>query len=185
MRTITTTTTAYTFDELTDSQKQHAIDNLYAFNVDCDWWDGVYEDAATIGLKITSFDLGRAQEITGDFLEDAHQVATQILKEHGDSCDTHQTALDYLEERKRLLVEQCQDEADFLCIRFDTYCREIFEYEYYDIDTEEIDKEFLNSLLGDYFSSLRREHEYLTSEEAIVETIEANEYEFTENGDLI
>jgi hypothetical protein len=29
---------------------------------------------------------------------------------------------------------------------------------------------------------LRQEYEYLTSEGAIIETIEANEYEFTEEG---
>ena len=31
---------------------------------------------------------------------------------------------------------------------------------------------------------LRREYDYFTSEEAIIETIEANEYEFDENGNL-
>jgi predicted transcriptional regulator len=32
---------------------------------------------------------------------------------------------------------------------------------------------------------LQKEYEYLTSEEAIIETIEANEYEFTEKGEMI
>jgi len=31
---------------------------------------------------------------------------------------------------------------------------------------------------------LQKEYEYETSEEAIVETIKANEYEFTEDGNL-
>jgi len=32
---------------------------------------------------------------------------------------------------------------------------------------------------------LQKEYEYQMSDEAIIETIEANEYEFTENGKLI
>ena len=31
---------------------------------------------------------------------------------------------------------------------------------------------------------LRNEYEYLTSEEAVIESIRANEYEFTEDGKL-
>jgi len=31
---------------------------------------------------------------------------------------------------------------------------------------------------------LQHEHDYLTSEEAIIETIEANDYDFTANGDI-
>lgn len=46
----------------------------------------------------------------------------------------------------------------------------------------DIDNEFRLSILEDYRIMLQKEYEYQTSEEAIVETIEANEYEFTEDG---
>lgn len=46
----------------------------------------------------------------------------------------------------------------------------------------EIEDDFLKSLLNDYLKSLRDEYDYQTSEKAIIETIEANEYEFTEDG---
>ncbi len=42
---------------------------------------------------------------------------------------------------------------------------------------------FLNSLIEDYSIILQKESEYLMSNEAIIETIEANEYEFKANGD--
>ena len=44
--------------------------------------------------------------------------------------------------------------------------------------------DFLQSLCEDYRIILRNEYEYLTSEEAIIETIESNEYYFTEDGKL-
>ena len=40
------------------------------------------------------------------------------------------------------------------------------------------------ALLNDYLSLLSNEYEYLISDEAIKETITANEYEFYENGKL-
>jgi hypothetical protein len=54
-----------------------------------------------------------------------------------------------------------------------------------EVDTEDIDANFLRSLLEDYRIMLQKEYEYLTSEETIIETIEANEYEFTEKGEMI
>jgi hypothetical protein len=48
----------------------------------------------------------------------------------------------------------------------------------------EIEEDFLNGLLEDYSIILQKEFEYLTSDECITETILANEYDFTENGDL-
>jgi hypothetical protein len=45
-------------------------------------------------------------------------------------------------------------------------------------------EEWNRALLEEYLVILKKEFEYLTSEEAIVETIRANDYEFTEDGKL-
>jgi hypothetical protein len=50
-------------------------------------------------------------------------------------------------------------------------------------DGEDI-RGFLHHLLEDYRLMLQEEYEYLISEEAIIEAIEANDYEFTEDGRL-
>lgn len=50
---------------------------------------------------------------------------------------------------------------------------------------EDNEEEFTKLLLEEYLSILRKEYEYLTSEEAIIDTIEANEYEFTKDGELV
>ena len=47
-----------------------------------------------------------------------------------------------------------------------------------------LEAEFLKSILEDYSIILQKEYEYLTSREAVEETIEANDYHFTENGNL-
>jgi hypothetical protein len=44
--------------------------------------------------------------------------------------------------------------------------------------------EALNGKLEEFLSQLREAYDYLTSEEAIKETIISNEYEFTINGDF-
>jgi len=184
MRTETVTINIYQFAELSVEGQEKAINNLFDINVDHDWWDFTYEDAERIGLKITSFDLDRYRHCKGEFIESAVDVAKAILAEHGEHCDTYRTAQDYLIEYKRSVIRQCQDDADMFCVpgsssgysEYCDYCNEI--------DTEDIDLEFLKSLLEDYSMMLQRECDYLTSEKAIIETIEANEYEFTANGKL-
>lgn len=49
---------------------------------------------------------------------------------------------------------------------------------------EDNTEQFEKDLLEEYLSILRDDYEYLTSEEAIIETIHANEYEFYEDGRL-
>ena len=81
----------------------------------------------------------------------------------------------------------CQEDADMLCMPGEARDWDFITYaEYGDPeDLEDLNKEFLRSLCEDYRIILQKEYEYLTSEEAIIETIEVNEYEFTEEGELI
>lgn len=194
MRTITTTKTVYTFDELSEKAKEKAITKCYDTNVDYEWWENVYEDAENIGLKISEFDIGRGSYVKGDFLLLAYDVAQAIIKEHGAECETFKTALNYIETRREHIqkekLEHAQLFADDLC-RVDkdqfTWNGLIYGENYLDdenINTDEIDDEFLQSLCEDYRIMLQREYEFLTSEEAIIETIQANEYEFDEEGNI-
>jgi hypothetical protein len=47
---------------------------------------------------------------------------------------------------------------------------------------QDIEDEFLKSLCEDYSIMLQNESEYLQSDAAIIEAINANEYEFLEDG---
>ena len=156
MRTIRTK--VYQFSELSKDAQQKAIEVMAEINVDHDWWQSVYEDAANIGLKITGFDIDRGSYCKGEFIEDAQYTGEKILSEHGKICETYKTASEFIADREKLDIDEQENEL------------------------EELEMEFLNSLLEDYRIMLTKEYEYQTSEAAIIETIEANEYEFKADG---
>lgn len=148
-------TKVFTFAELSEDVKDKAIEKLYDLNVDHDWWDSVYDDAKNIGLKITEFDIDRGAYARGNFIGSAKETAEKIIANHGPDCETVATSKSYLRELQDL-----------------------------DGHDKEINREFLQSLLEDYRIMLSKEYDYLTSREAIIETIESNEYEFDEHGNL-
>jgi len=159
MRTICTN--VYQFNELNKQAKQNAIENMYDININYSWWDSTYEDAANAGLKLTSFNIDRGNYCNGKFINSAQDCAQLIIKNHGKECSTYMTASNFLRD----LIKSINDD--------DTNEDAI----------EELEEEFLKSILEDYRIILSNEYDYLTGREAIIETIEANEYEFTEEGE--
>ena len=156
----------YQFSELSEDAKEKAISKLYDINVDFDWWSYLYEDAKQIGLKIKEFDLDRNRYCKGEFINFPTETAEKILLEHGKDCETYKTAKEFLNDLNELTskfenIEDCPED-----------------------DIEDLENEFLYSLCKDYSILLQKECEYLQSSEAIIETIEANEYYFDENGNL-
>ena len=167
MRTETTTRTIYKFDELSDSAKDKALDNCRDYEVENDWWEQVYEDASQVGIKITSFDIDRASYCKGE-IPDTEQQAHNIVDNHGEACDTYKVAAAYLKERDET-IDTFKEDAD---------------EDYKDEKLDDLGEEFTKAILEEYLSILRKEYEYLTSDEAVKEMIEANEYEFTKKGEL-
>lgn len=150
--------TIFEFNELTEDAQQKAIDNLSDINVDFDWWDFTYNDAALIGLNITGFDIGKGSCVDGDMTESPEEVARLIMENHGPVCETYKDAINFLEE-----VKGWDDESQAF---------------------EEAALEFERTIKEDYRIILSNEYDFLTSEEAIKETIEVNEYEFTADGKI-
>jgi hypothetical protein len=148
--------------------QEKVIERLYSINVDHDWWEFVYYDAEHVNLKISEFDLDRASYCQVSFLTSAKDTANLIIKEHGDTCETYADAQNYLKDRQALEAQDPDNEI-------------------LDIDNkiEDLDEEFLRTLQEDYLIILQKEYEYRTSREAIIEHIEANEYEFTKEGSMI
>jgi len=167
MRTIETK--VYLFNELNEAGKQNAINLNDVINVNFDWWECTYEDASNIGLKITSFDLDRGRHAEGNFIFEAKDVIDAILENHGESCETYKTATEF----KKKLFPLIEKESKL-------------EYRNYDLEAEieDLTDEFLQSILEDYSIILQEESEYLQSDEYIIETIIANQYEFTEEGNI-
>lgn len=175
MRTIETK--IYTFAELSDEAKEKAIQNLSDINVNFQWWESTYEDAKNIGLNITSFDLDRNRHAKGEFISYAYDCAKKIVSNHGKDCETYKTAETFIFDYDSLVKKYSDG------IKTNVVTEEN-EYYFY-CDCEELEAEFLRSILEDYSIILQNECEYLQSDEAIIQTIGANEYEFTEDGNQI
>ena len=164
----------YKFSELSDKAKKRALEDERPFHPLDEWWDVQYEDAANIGLKITGFDIDRRNDCKGEFTLSAEEVAANILRDHGDVCDTYKAAESYLEKQQVALAEYLEEEAKEDGDR-DTL------YEKVDVLIAIADK-FLKELCDCYWKALCTDYDLYTSDEAIIEHIEANEYEFTKSG---
>jgi len=162
----------FKFDELSDKAKEKAIEENYNWNVLYDWYDNVYEDAKNVGIEINGFDIDRGNYCQIENFDDWHIIADKIMQEYGENCQTYKIAEFYLKERDEIIDTAIRDENGD------------FENEY-EIDNllDDLEEDFKNDLSEEYVSILRKVYEYLTSEEAIIETLEANEIEFTINGE--
>lgn len=162
----------FKFNELNEEAKQNAISNLYNINIDYNWWEFIYEDAKNIGLKITSFNLDRNRYAKGEFILNAPEVAQNILSNHGKECETYKTAESFLEVWQPIFNAYMDEES------------EKYESSESEDEMQELEDDFLNSLLDDYSIILQNACDYLQSDESIIDTIEANDYEFTEDGEM-
>lgn len=157
----TVSITLYQYSELNDDAKEVARD-WYRESATSDVYDHsceyVKEDAAAIGLAIVQ--LTEREPSEGSFTKSPPEVIKAIMENHGAECETYRTA----ERFKKLFAEICGGDDEAL----DRY--------------DEVKKDFLEMLLEDYRVMRDREDEYQLSDEVIAENIEANEYDFTEDG---
>lgn len=163
MRTIRTK--VYQFSELSKAAKLKAIE-WYRMADYGDWqfvWDYIKEDAKEIGLKVIELSDHKVNE--GEFMLSAHEVAANIIRDHGNECETYKTAQSFLDT-----VNDIQGNCPEM---------EGGDYESEMMDAED---EFLKSLLEDYRIMYNQDIDYQNSDEAITEAITINEYEFKADG---
>lgn len=152
----TKTINVYQYSELKDNAKEKA-NQWFLEGEDLQFqWECMQEDAKNVGIELKGTHNG---SMKGSLLLDFSQVLANILKEHGESCETWKTAKKYKNEYSKLTEEEIND------------CKD-----------EELREEFLQSILEDYRIMWEKEEEYCRSQEYISEMMEANEYEFDENG---
>ncbi len=179
------TTLIFTFDELDCAAQDRAIRAYSGINVDgTNWWEHIYTDADTIGLKISEFDLGNAKKIRGKLTVDLPDCCRLIRANHGKNCETFEIAQVYLKSyaiafehwRK---TETQQDPETYGDYSIADWWR---EFSYSDRATD-ITGDFERMLLEDYFSTLDKEYDYQTDYDAVRDSIRCNELGFLENGD--
>jgi len=187
----------YKFKELPKETKEKVINKLWDINVQWDWWDGVYsleqEKFNKIGIKFdekkTYFSLGRDWHIHSDkmWVEDEDKFADALVK---DKVIPKELAKGI----KEGVVQAGIDTTSYAMGRgVNTLNMDVFNI---DNPKEEekmqklVDKydepvnEWFKNKMNEFHDHLKEQHDYLASEEAIIETIEANEYEFKEDGEL-
>ncbi len=168
-------TKLYPFDELSEDAKEKAVQDLCNINVDYEWYESTYEDAVQVKLNLLAFDLDGGGDCRGEFIEYAKDTADAIIENHGRMGETYKTAIEFIEDSAKLYM--------IYPVKLDDDGEDENEYDR-EKEQAELDGEFLKSILEDYRIILQKEYEHLTSETGIIETIEANEYEFTEDGKL-
>lgn len=194
--------TVYKFSELDDRAKERAMDNWREHHLDYDWWDCVYEDADQVA-ELLGIELSRKTRNTptiwfngfyhqgsGSSFEGSYSYAkgaVKAIKEYAPKDETlHQIARDLQDiQRKhfyglRATIEPSNRETS---IRVNV---ENVHHIYGDASeaAEEAITEAMNDFNHWVFKRLESEYEYLMSDEAIAESIEANEARFEEDGTL-
>jgi hypothetical protein len=169
----------YKFNELTEDQKQKVVDRYADINVDHEWYDddGFQEDASEYGIKIDmnqiSFDLDRGSYAAFDTFNHSRKVNWR--------CPI------VIEDVKKFVKKAGikYNGDNYISIGHNHYAggliKNTIETDY---EEEDVLQETLNEMLDKILSSLKKSYDYLTSEEAIIETLQANDYYFTEDGKI-
>ena len=207
MRTIETV--VYKYDELSESAQQTAREWYLEGGLDYFWWDFSYEDFARVA-EILGIDLSQKPIplMNGKHRYEPEIYFTGFYSQGSGSSfvGTYSYAKGAVakikayapqDEELHRIAQALQDiqrkhfyrlTADITSVR-DHYIRvEVNDSEncYRDIGDAEND---VRGLMNDFnnwmFKRLEDEYEYLTSDEAVAESIIANEYEFDEDGNWV
>ncbi len=164
----------YQFDELSEEAKEKALQKLRDINVDYDWWElyyeGFREELREIGTEAEDFgfDLGRGAYLyinKGCFVDQRRFLKSAgVDLRRGEAKDALQYGIELC--TKHLGGGDAYNYCDPNNLEDVNIC------------------EYLKDVLRGFWKELRDAYDYLISDEAVVETIEANEYEFTEEGEL-
>lgn len=154
----------YKFNELSDQAKEKALQYFRQDSFIGEMaWDTVKEDAKSIGLILQGTD--HRDNMTGYFKDYPEDCALAIIANHGTQCETYKTAQTFLDaiEPYAELNDLTHEEEGKL---------------------QEIKEEFKRSILEDYRIMYEKEIDYQYSDSALTEMIEANDFDFLENGTL-
>ena len=187
--------TVYAFAELSDDAKDRALNAFRDINVEYDWWDGAYDMICTAG-KLLGLDIDRIHFDTDLYCifnadyEYARGAVKAVRKEFSWAVkavrDEFQWADDLCKIAKDLQALQKRHFYSLSCAVKEG--RTTNRYSCFRFG-EDYECEDLGDIIDDFAHwariLLRDEYDYLTSDEAVKEAIEANGYEFTADGKLI
>ncbi len=194
------TITLYNFDELSEHVQETVLENLYSLNIDHEWWDCTFQDAKEMGLLLgievdDIFFSGFSSQGDGACFEGSYAYAKGCAKEIRKYAPQDETLHDLADRLVALqkpffycLTARVSHSGNYyheLSTDINIYAemntgREFFVSEATENELNDILRGFMSWL----YRQLEKDHDYRTSPEAIKECIEANEYQFRENGDI-
>ena len=164
----------YEFSELNDAAKNRAIERFREINVDYEWWSCTYDGMAESGMIIREFDTYRGTIESN--IDDKYETAQTIISDFGEAMELSIVSKQFLADRDALIEKYGEgNSTDGYAVK-EEYLNE------YDDDLDELESEYHHDLNEAMLQWLREEYEYLISDEAVIDSIEANKYEFTEDG---
>ena len=169
----TQTIITYNFSELNEEAKEFALNKNRELGISDYWYTDTFHDAEEVGIRISTFDLDRAQKIGGEFVWEHIQVADLIMDNHGESCSTYKVAEQFRKERDELCDQWQKNENG-----------ELDNVDELDEKLDELENQFEKAILWQYWVILSKEYEYLFSDEFLADHFENNEYQFTEKGTI-
>lgn len=197
MRTITIKKTVYNYSDLLLAEnkelKNKVIQKEYAININHDWENlETYETAANL-LGFYNFKIyysGFHSQGDGACFESKYQYEKQsikkVKKEFPKWIELHEIAK-RLKDLQKVNFYQVLGGSKHSGFYYHENCMQIDleRNDYKEITNES----YFISVFKDFakliYKSLNSDYDYLTSEEAILETIEANGYEFDQYGNII
>jgi len=187
MRTETYTRTFAKFDELTKEQQAKVLDNLRDINVNFNGWhDGVQDDFINILELLGFYDI---KTFFSGFWSQGDGASFSAKFTVPQTKKELKTRLKALNEHAPTYFKETGLDKDFLTLDFSYALENEESYEvikqngrYVHQNTMYCDnvglQEFARHLAAKYYIDLDADYEYLTSDEAVKETIESNDYEF-------
>ena len=153
----------YEFRELNDAAKEKAIERFRDFNVDYDWWSNTYDGMAECGITIHEFDT-YSGTIKSE-IDYKYETAKTIISDWGETMGLHVLSKQFLLDREVLV-------------------KHLDSLDKFHPDLNDLEVKYHHDLNEEILEMLREEYEYLISDEAVITSIDINEFEFAEDGTL-
>jgi hypothetical protein len=172
-------TMAFLFDELDSQTQQKVIENNRTINVDSDWWYQCEIDnfKHEMDIIVSEFDIYRRTiNIT---IEYSFESAEKIINFFGGESELVKIAKTFIKDRDALVKKYGEGNEK------EGYSVKEEYWNVFDEEIEYLEEEFRREIAKEILSMLTLDYEYQISDDAIKETILANEYEFTNEGKLI
>lgn len=195
MREIQSVNKVYEFDELPESVQAKVLEKLYDINVDYKWHDCTLDEFYLIldtigvacpkdGISFSDFSSqGDGLSFIGRYSY-RKEALKKIVAEFPTWTELHKAvkAIQALQSRYFYRISGEIRRISYFYSHENTVS---FSSDEYSQSVDDAMNEFFRDIMREFYYTLDKEYEYLTSNDAIIETIKANGYEFTMEGDMI